>query len=57
MPEENENEQKNSCQGAFSVIGEIDYLNVVRRDFPSGPVVKTPHLQCRGHGFDPWSGN
>ena len=21
------------------------------------PVVKTPGSQCRGHGFDPWSGN
>ena len=27
------------------------------RDFPGGPVVKTLHFQCRGHGFDPWSGN
>ena len=26
-------------------------------DFPGGPVVKTPHSQCRGLGFDPWSGN
>ena len=26
----------------------------VLRDFPSGPVVKTLHFQCRGHGFDPW---
>ena len=25
-------------------------------DFPGGPVVKTPSSQCRGHGFDPWSG-
>ena len=25
-------------------------------DFPGGPVVKTPRFQCRGHGFDPWSG-
>ena len=22
-------------------------------DFSIGPVVKTPHFQCRGHGFDP----
>ena len=57
MPGENENEQKNSCQGAFSVIGEINDLNVVRRDFPGGPVVKTSHSQYRGHGFDPSSGN
>ena len=25
-------------------------------NFPGGPVAKTPHLQCRGCGFDPWSG-
>ena len=28
-----------------------------RRDFPGGLVVKTPHFQCRGHGFNPWLGN
>ena len=27
------------------------------RDIPGGPVVKTPRSQCRGPGFDPWSGN
>ena len=27
------------------------------RDFPGGPVVKTPCFQCRAPGFDPWSGN
>ena len=27
------------------------------RDFPGGPVAKTPHFQCTGCGFDPWSGN
>ena len=26
-------------------------------DFPGGPVVKTPCFHCRGHGFNPWSGN
>ena len=26
-------------------------------DFPSVPVAKTLHSQCRGPGFDPWSGN
>ena len=25
--------------------------------FPGGPVAKTPSSQCRGPGFDPWSGN
>ena len=23
-----------------------------RRDFPGGPVVKTSHSHCRGHGFE-----
>ena len=27
------------------------------RDFPGGPVVKALRFHCRGHGFDPWSGN
>ena len=26
------------------------------RDFPGGPVVKTPCSQCKGPGFDSWSG-
>ena len=26
-------------------------------EFPGGPVVRTPCFHCRGHGFDPWSGN
>ena len=27
------------------------------RDFPGGPVAKTPHSQFRGPRFHPWSGN
>ena len=27
------------------------------QDFPGSPAVKTPRFQCRGRGFDPWSGN
>ena len=27
------------------------------REFPGGPVVKTPHFHCRAHGLDPWWGN
>ena len=26
------------------------------RDFLGGPVAGAPHSQCRGPGFDPWSG-
>ena len=28
----------------------------LKRDFSGGPVIKTPCFQCRGPGFDPWSG-
>ena len=31
--------------------------NVDFRDLPGGPVAKSPGSQCRGPGFDPWSGN
>ena len=27
------------------------------KDFPDGPVAKTPFSQCRGPGFEPQSGN
>ena len=27
------------------------------RGFPDAPVVRTPYSHCRGHGFNPWSGN
>ena len=26
-------------------------------DFPGSPGVKTPHFDCRGRGFNLWSGN
>ena len=32
-------------------------LKYYARDFPGGPVVRTPRFQCRGHGFQPGSGN
>ena len=45
-------------------IGEkidIDVLNRIEsseidphRDFCGGPVVKTPHFHCRGHGLKDW---
>ena len=31
-------------------------INILQ-DFPGCPVAKTPRSQCRGPGFDPWSGN
>ena len=27
------------------------------RSFPGSPMVQTSHFPCRGHGFDPGSGN
>ena len=27
------------------------------RDFPGGPVVWILHFCCKGHRFNPWSGN
>ena len=33
------------------------YLESVHRDFPGGPVAKTPCCQCRGHGVSRWLGN
>ena len=38
-------------------INESTFQKYQQRDFPGGPVGKTPHCQCRGPRFDPWSGN
>ena len=38
---------------------EIKYINtweISGRDFPGGPLFSTPFFQCKGCGFDPWSG-
>ena len=35
-------------------LGEFKFI---WRDFPGGPVAKTPHSQSRGPRFDPSSGN
>ena len=32
-------------------------INVIKGDFPGGPVAKTPCSECRGPGFALWSGN
>ena len=37
--------------------GNSCYYISQRRDFPSRPVVKTPHFYCRGLRFNPWLGN
>ena len=33
------------------------WLQILSSHFPGGPVVKTLHFHCRGHGFSPWLGN
>lgn len=35
----------------------IAYKETNPGELPVGPAVKTPHFQCRGRGFNPWSGN
>ena len=34
-----------------------DSLKWRNREFPGSPVVRTLRFHCKGHGFDPWSGN
>ena len=42
--------------GRLGLLGIFQTLGVTG-DFPGGTVIKTPHSQCRGPMFDPWSGN
>ena len=48
-----------SCWEALSVYWFRELWNKGKLgwDFLGGPVVKTPHFQCRGCGFDPWLEN
>ena len=41
--------------GACSENGIL--IRALAWDFPGSPVVKNLRFQCRGRGFDPWSGN
>ena len=43
----------------LQALGNIVNIKLKRlaKDFPSGPVAKTPCFQCRGPRFHPWSGN
>ena len=46
-----------SC-GLGWVLGQRRHLKSGSiRGFPGGPVAKILRSQCRGSGFDPWSGN
>ena len=43
--------------GSCYILQEMQFKNTIDGDFSGGPVGKTPHSQCTGPGFDPWSGN
>ena len=49
-------ELRTSEYGAFyKVMNMAQFLKKWKyRDFPGGPVVKTPRFHCRGHRFNPW---
>ena len=35
----------------------LGFVPAAKTPLGFGPIAKTPHSQCRGPGFDPWSGN
>ena len=40
------------------ILGDVKVILIFKKwDFPGGPLAKTPYSQCRGPGFNPWSGN
>ena len=44
----------------FLAVSRISYKKkkeFLQGNLPGGPVVKTLHFQCMGHGFNPWLGN
>ena len=43
--------------GTCQIDLKINVKNKGPRDFPGGTGDKTPHSQCTGPGFYPWSGN
>ena len=46
-----------SSENAVFMAKEIFHLKWINGDFPGVPVVKNLHFHCKGHDFDPWSGN
>ena len=38
-------------------LNERDSKGVILGTFPSGLIIKNPQFHCRGHRFNPWSGN
>ena len=50
---------KSKNQKSKKQSGSESHQKLLKRfgDFPGCPVAKTPCLQCKGHKFQPWSGN
>ena len=46
----------NSGQNCYSVLLKVPSLKFYIRDFPGGPVVKTPHFNSGGEGSIPGQG-
>ena len=45
------------CKDAFCFKTHVTHIRTKIKNFPGGPVAKTPRSQYRGPRFDPWSGN
>ena len=50
-------EAKETARKVVSRLIRYNTQEAMDRDFPGGPVAETICSQCRGPGFDPWSGN
>ena len=47
----------NRIKQIFCTIRLLSSIFTITRDFPGGPVAKTPWSQSKGPEFNPWSGN
>ena len=50
-------EGKSKGQGSTDNYENVSSESSELKEFPGGPGPETPRSQCRGPGFDPWSGN
>ena len=41
----------------MKAVDPIKCMQPTQKHYPGGPVAKTRSSQCRGRGFNPWSGN
>ena len=47
----------NRIKQIFCIITLLNSVFTITRDFPGGPVAKTPWSQSKEPEFNPWSGN